>query len=743
MKVPQNFPIFLFGVACLARIAGAEPLVLDDAAALNELAKSNVVWNELGKSSRDSMPLGNGDMAANVWVEENGDICFYLAKSDAWSELVSRSEGLLKLGRVRVAFSPNPFVTGAFRQSLDLRQGAIEIVGGTEGLQTRVKFWIDANANVLRIESVSDKPVACRVQLEPMRTPEEQARKDETLRSALHADDIVKGRKDSIVWFYRNTREVPERLKEGPGSFHPESLDRLTSGGMIRGKGFHNSEDTILNAAPGLEHDLQVAGLVRQTDTPEDWVSAIDLQVVADAQVDTAKAWKKHVAWWESFWTRSWIFISGGPDAEKVTQAYALQRFMAACSSRGRYPAKFNGSLFTMDLQRKEQGRLFWVNGDFRRWGGRYWFQNTRLIYWPMLAAGDFDLMLPFFRMYREILETNAPRVRELYGFDASMFPETTYHFGGVDRITKESKGHLTRHYWLGNLEYTYMALEYYRYTGSEEFARETLVPAATWILRFYANYFGRDALGRLNLDPLNSGETWVKVKNPAPDTAALHQILDGLLALPAGLASDALRKEWSELRQDLPPVPLGERDGERVILAAEDFKGAAKSNFENPELYTVFPFAMYGIGKPDIEIAKNTFSRRLHQGPLGGGWNQDPVVEAMLGDAKLARNAVVFMSGRKDPSCRFPAMWMDHQDYVPNFCHGGVLESTLQSMLMQSAGRKIVLLPAWPRGWSVQFRLHAPKQTVVTATAEDGRVVASRISPEARAADLIFPGIP
>jgi len=743
MKVPRSFAIFLFGVACLAHVEGAEAIVFDEAAALRELAKSNVVWEELGKSSRDSMPLGNGDMAANVWVEENGDLCFYLAKGDAWSELVSRSEGLLKLGRVRLTFSPNPFVPGAFRQSLDLRRGAIEIVGGPDGSQTRVKFWIDANENVLRIESASDRPVTCRVQLEPLRTPEERAHKDETLRSALHDDDIVKGRGDSIAWFYRNTREVPERLKEGPGNFHRESLDRLTSGGLIRGDGFQSSGDTTLSAAAGLRHDLRVVGLVRQTDTPEDWVAAIDAQVAADAQVDPAKAWNKHVAWWEAFWTRSWIFISGNPSAEKVTQAYVLQRFMSACSSRGRYPAKFNGSLFTVDLQRKEQNRYFWVNGDFRRWGGRYWFQNTRLIYWPMLAAGDFDLMQPFFRMYRDILETNAPKVRELYGFDASMFPETTYHFGGVDKITKESKGHLTRHYWLGNLEYTYMALEYYRYTGSEEFARGTLVPAATWILRFYSNYFGRDGASRLNLDPLNSGETWVKVKDPAPDTAALHQILDGLLALPEGMVSDALRKEWLELQQALPPIPLGEKDGERVILAAADFKGATKSNFENPELYTVFPFAVYGVGKPDLDMAKNTFDRRLHPGPLGGGWNQDPVVEAMLGETKLARDAVVFMSGRKDSSCRFPAMWMDHQDYVPNFCHGGILESTLQAMLLQPAGRKIVLLPAWPKDWIVQFRLHAPEQTVVTASAEDGRIVASRITPEKRAADLVLPGVP
>lgn len=33
-----------------------------------------VVWNTPGHDDRDSMPIGNGDFAANVWTESNGDI---------------------------------------------------------------------------------------------------------------------------------------------------------------------------------------------------------------------------------------------------------------------------------------------------------------------------------------------------------------------------------------------------------------------------------------------------------------------------------------------------------------------------------------------------------------------------------------------------------------------------------------------------------------------------------------------
>ena len=35
--------------------------------------------------SSGSMPLGNGDIGLNVWVEGDGDLIFHISKTDAWS----------------------------------------------------------------------------------------------------------------------------------------------------------------------------------------------------------------------------------------------------------------------------------------------------------------------------------------------------------------------------------------------------------------------------------------------------------------------------------------------------------------------------------------------------------------------------------------------------------------------------------------------------------------------------------
>ncbi len=61
-----------------------------------------------------------------------------------------------------------------------------------------------------------------------------------------------------------------------------------------------------------------------------------------------------------------------------------------------------------------------------------------------------------------------------------------------------------------------------------------------------------------------------------------------------------------------------------------------------------------------------------------------------------------------------------------------------LQEMLMQTPGRTIRLLPAWPKEWDVDFKLHAPERTVVTGKVRDGEVVELEVVPESRKGDVV-----
>jgi hypothetical protein len=226
------------------------------------------------------------------------------------------------------------------------------------------------------------------------------------------------------------------------------------------------------------------------------------------------------------------------------------------------------------------------------------------------------------------------------------------------------------------------------------------------------------------------------KVKNPMPDIAGLHLVLHGLLSLPENLTDSAARARWQKLLTELPPIPVGEREGKRMLFPYEPGQNPKSHNSENPELYAVYPFRLYGLGKPDLDLAQNAFDARRNKGP--GCWSQDPVEAALLGRGDLAQGYVTFNLLRKDKKLKFPAFWAAGHDYQPDEDNGGNGMLALQTMLLQFDGDKILLLPAWPNSWDADFKLHAPRQTTVEAKVRAGKLVDLKVTPESRKADVI-----
>ena len=97
-----------------------------------------------------------------------------------------------------------------------------------------------------------------------------------------------------------------------------------------------------------------------------------------------------------------------------------------------------------------------------------------------------------------------------------------------------------------------------------------------------------------------------------------------------------------------------------------------------------------------------------------------------------LVQNA----SSKHDGS-RFPAMWGPNFDWVPDQCHGGNILNTTQTMLVQCEGKKMLLFPAWPKDWNVDFKLHAPQNTTVAGVFKAGKLERLTITPESRASDV------
>lgn len=710
-------------VACVTSICAAPSI--DD---------YNVVWDTPSENAFGSMLLGNGDIALNAWVEPSGDLVFYIAKSDAWSgDLTSPgygAYGLIKVGRLRVSLAPNVFAGApGFRQELRLREGVFEVSAGPDGRTSRLKLWVDANRPVIMVEASCAEPVRMKVSLESWRT---------VPTPWLGTDTVVPGQKNRVVWFYKcPNKEVPE-------------LVNLTTGAAILGDGLVNEGDFALKSAePNPVQRASIYPFTAQCPTAREWIAGLDARIAATDARSRGDAWQAHKEWWMRFWDRSHIFITSGEKSRDVTVGYLLQRFKNACTGRGKYPIKFNGSLFTVDYPepkvikdktkdatRKKPDTVMPVTADFRWWGHQYWFQNTRPIYWPMMASGDFDLMQPFFKMYRDMLPRNKMQVREFYGHDGAYFRETAPFWGGLEKITPETKGGYTTHYYTPILEYSAMALDYLAYTGDKEFAKNTLIPMADAGVTFYSEHFKRDANGKLFISPANSIEMFWKVNNPLPDIAGLSYVLRGLLALPTDLSTPTERQRWQKMLGELPPIPVGECNGKRQLIPHEN-PPAPRHNSENPELYAIYPFRIYGQGKPDFELAKNAFdARRFRRAQC---WSQEAVQAALMGDTATAKKYVISHLTRRDKRMRFPAVWENGSDYIPDEDNGGNGLHALQTMLVQFDGRRILLLPAWPKDWDVDFKLRAPYETTVAASVRAGKITELTVTPPERKKDVLI----
>ncbi len=738
--------ILSFAIGGLTAVSAQENDILTKTAAYN------VIWDTPSVNSLGSMPLGNGDIGMNVWVEGNGDLYLYLSKTDAWSE----NGQLLKLGKIRINLEPNPFLSGkAFRQELKLTDGEIVIHAGKASEEVVITLRADANHPVAEIQVAAKKPVRVKVELQPWRTARRAMTNKNELVSAYgieetdgnpiiqEPDHFLPAAGNRITWYHRNDRSVwTANMKlQALDEFADHSNDPLfyrTFGACIESKELKPESDLVLSSQAKISGCLiSVYPLTSTAITESIWTNQLNYGIEKIKAIPVETRINAHRTWWADFWKRSYIFVSSadqkaGESTATITRGYILQRYLNACSGRGGSPIKFNGSIFTVDTYARKEYKGF--DADFRLWGGPFWFQNTRLPYWSMLEAGDFEMMKPLFEMYLKALPLRQFATKKYYRHTGAFFPETMNFWGTWTNANYGSKRNgmpdgLTentyiRYYWTGGLELSQMMLDYYDFKQSKTFAKDTLLPFVTEILEFFDKHWMRDIEGKILFTPGQALETFQTAVNPTPDVAGLRFLTAKMLELKGVEISPDRRKQWENLLTSVPDIPLRTINGEKVIAPAA--LSAQEANIENPGLYAVFPFRLYGVGKPDIDLGISTFVNRKNRSNIG--WQHSSIQAAMLGLAGEASSLVLDKFSNSDKECRFPAFWGPNYDWSPDQDHGTVAMTALQRMLLQYEGDKMITFPAWPEEWNVEFRLFGTGNRIVEGSSKNGKRVSKTI---------------
>ncbi len=690
------------------------------------------VWTTQSKNASESMPCGGHDIGLNVWVE-NGDLLFYLQQSGWFDE----NNTLLKTGRWRLHVENDPFGKD-FEQRLCLEDGAIYIKGGG----VKIRLWADVHEPIVFIELEAQRKTGATLCFESWRYKDRPITKADGQQCSYkwsvpkgcvtRADKIAASGNQLTITHLNDSQTVFDYTieKEGMNAVKAQLDDPL--GGRVM---------QAVMEAPGFSYQGKHQGQYASTDclswdfstpdlrkkviriTAENHEKGAKDRIFSHLPLKTYK--KRSAAWWHAYWQRSWI-ITDNEELKPLLRNYELFRYMLGCNAKSEWPTKFNGGIFTFDPEYVDSSMPF--TPDYRKWGGGIMTaQNQRLVYWPLLKSGDVDLMKAQFDTYLRMLPNARVRAQFYWQHEGACFTEQIENFGlpnatEYGKHTEGSDWGIERNAWLEYewdtvLEFCMMILQAHEYAGIDITAYEPLIKDCLTFFDAHYQYEASkrgikalDAEGKLIIYPGSGCETYKMAYNPSSTIAALK-------ALHQAWGKDSLQAAR------IPEIPLRHIDGKKCIAPAGIW--ARIQNVETPQLYPVFPWRIYGLGRPQLEIARNTYLSDPHALEVRSskGWKQDAIWAACLG---LTEEAVRLMKEKfADGPYRFPAFWEPAFDWAPDCNRGGSAMICLQEMLLQETPEgELLLFPSWPKTWNVKYKLHATGGRTVTAEMKNGEII-------------------
>jgi hypothetical protein len=307
--------------------------------------------------------------------------------------------------------------------------------------------------------------------------------------------------------------------------------------------------------------------------------------------------------------------------------------------------------------------------------------------------------------------------------------------------------------------------LEYARFSGNDI---RPYLPVVEGIISYYDQFYRKENTnnsgkdlgdnGKLVIYPSCAVEFAQGAKNNTDVIAGLDAIAEGLLALPEGILEPEKIDYYKNFRATLPAFPTLSAKGEKYLAVAESYSSTSTwQNIEFPQMYSVFPFHRFGIGLPNIDLAKNTWNygwiNRVYQDDYIC-WYQNGIFTARMGMSDTAKIYTIkkFLHSGEPPRLlykqwpspcypmRFPTFYNTFTfDHAPDMDHGGSAMIGLQEMLIQTPGEKILLFPAWPNEWDVDFKMKVPYNTTVEGKFRNGKLNSLKVLPKSRKKDIVL----
>jgi len=725
----------------------------------------------------DVMPVGTGDLSAMLRYGDAYEI--HLSKSDFFAVEkypYHKSPTQHSPGHVQLSFGIPKTAIRRFSERLDTQRGSVVLEIETADGRVKAETFGLMERNVLVVAVEDTRAVAQVSATISCWRPEMDAAVAGNRVIAREVHDYDEGGKPVAAGAQGNPQDRMYRL--GIGTV----VGFVNASGVFPTIAEAGKSAVLRLAKPGASYWLVIASATSYDGHPETVAQAAFESV---AKGDKGELLAAHLAWWKRFWQASSLDLYG-KDAERLMGLWYTGYYSYASVANATVPPKFNGGPGL-------------VCGDERSWGWGYWWQNTRELIWPMFAANRLGYARDYLDFYdRRFAEGQRGTAHQgklgirlgegetpfkpgtvIPPKVASVFDAAALEKAASDLTLEKVKSGYNARSMAQSVELTQLMFDYVAYTGDAEYLKSTAAPWLKEAALFYLSALRTGDDSRYHSMVSDAAEMWWKIKDSSVDLAAARYCfwmvvnhgaafgyepafidavrgrVDRLAPLPTGA--------WKRHRATAAELPPGESPGAWIVDAIDRatdvyapagdlYDDRVAHNQENPELYSVFPFAVVDALSPAAEYARavNTFRARNY--PNSAGWSQCPVQAARL---RLDDTVDVIMDhvrrhqkypygGWNSPAQRLEGSKSGATD-TPYFDTAGVNLTALQETLLQShvpttsdqtdlfCGGVITLMPAVRKDWAGRFKLLARggflvgvefqrKRTLVKAVIESER---------------------
>jgi len=493
------------------------------------LRRHDVVFNSPIKNGADGLFVGNGDFAAMSWTADDA-INIQINKNDLWVYpdeedcMLLRAAGQLKLDFGMPVF--RQLFLDKCESRMRLADGTVVFESETAFAKTKTEIFADADKNVLfiRVSGSVAEPVTLRLSMERYGSRGyrdwSHSVNSDTECCLGKARSYADGKMISMFEPFDESGKVSCAMSA-------VCADCDAAASKV------NSRRAELSAEVDGDYVCTFAVSVASSFNGEP--ESLCRELLACADYSDARS--RTNEYWRDFWNRSFVHYKKiGEEAELdyLENLYYIQNYVMAVSSRGMFPAPFNGGL------------CVW-NHDIRQWvNPHHW--NTQQAYWALEEANRPELMKPYLRTYFDIMPSARKAAKEIFNSDRGIAVFEMHDFEGrmlAYHNTPTVACQIAIHFW-----------NHYLYNKDEEYLRTVAYPFIAGCAELYADYAKKDeTTGKYNIGPVMPMESaaYDNLYNTSVDGSMTRYILPAAIKAASILGVDADRVAvWQDLLDNI-----------------------------------------------------------------------------------------------------------------------------------------------------------------------------------------------